>query len=278
MEINNTFTQIVPCTALQSYVECYWILKGSPQHENQGKDKVLPYGFPEVGFVYGDGFHFSASDGAERKVPACFLSGQFCQSYYLYNKGNGGIVAIRFKPAGLFELFKIPMKKFTNKIVDFTAIAGEEVSLWADQVIAAPTNYQRIKLIENFLLRKLHNRQACLDRIHQMVELIVSKLGNVTIKELAFRLKISDRQLERKFLEVVGISPKLFARLIRVNYVFKLLRTDPELKWQDIIYMCGYYDQAHFIRDFKYFAGESPNAYMARKTAFSDVFLGSYFK
>jgi AraC-like DNA-binding protein len=273
METNTPYTEISPCNALQPYVECYWIVKSTSQPPDAYKDKILSYGYPEVGFVYGDGFSFSVGEHAEERVPGCFLAGQFCQPYFLCNKGKSGMTAIKFKPAGLYELLRVPMKEFTNKVVDFASIAGVEASLWANQVVEAPSNFQRVKLIENFLLNKLHDRHTCLGKMQQTVDMIINKFGNVTVKELACNLHISDRQLERRFLEVVGVSPKLFARMIRMNYVFKLLRTNPSLKWQDIIYLCGYYDQAHFIRDFKCFAGESPKAFMAKRSADTHVYL-----
>jgi AraC-like DNA-binding protein len=267
METNTFYTEIPPCNALQPYVECYWIVKNTSQTLDAHKDKVLPYGYPEVGFVYGDGFSFSVGEHAEERVPECFLAGQFCQPYFLCNKGKSGMTTIKFKPAGLYELLRVPMKEFTNKVVDFASIAGAEASLWANQVVEAPSNFQRVKLIENFLLNKLHLAQTGMAVMQLVVDLIINKFGNVTVKELACKLNISDRQLERRFLEVVGVSPKLFARMIRMNYVFKLLRSNPDLKWQDIIYLCGYYDQAHFIRDFKCFAGESPKVFMAKRFA-----------
>jgi AraC-like DNA-binding protein len=265
METNTLYTEVLPCNALQPYVECFLILKSTSQQPEASKNKVLTYGYPEVGFVYGDGFSISVKEGEEEWMPKCFLAGQFSQPYFLCNKGRSGMISIKFKPAGLYELLKIPMKEFTNRIVDFASVAGAEAISLAHQVVEVPSNFQRVKLIENYLLNKLHDNHACLGKMQQIVDLIIDKFGNITVKELACNLNISDRQLERRFLEVVGVSPKLFTRMIRMNYVFKLLKTDPDLKWQDIIYLCGYYDQAHFIRDFKCFAGESPKAFMARR-------------
>jgi transcriptional regulator GlxA family with amidase domain len=105
--------------------------------------------------------------------------------------------------------------------------------------------------------------------MQRTVSMIMESIGNITVKELSTKLNISDRQIERKFKEQIGISPKMFSRLIRINYVFKLLRTNPELNWQDVIFLCGYYDQAHFIRDFKEISGESPNVFLSRRTAVS---------
>jgi AraC-like DNA-binding protein len=202
-------------------------------------------------------------------MPKSFVAGQFCQSYYLEPTGVTGVIGIKFKPNGLFDLFQIPMTLFTNKIIDFATIAGEEAHIITEQIIANPPNNRRIEIIEEYLMKKLMNRKSQLDYMQRTVSMIMESIGNITVKELASKLNISDRQIERKFKEQIGISPKMFSRLTRINYVFKLLRTNPELNWQDVIFLCGYYDQAHFIRDFKEISGESPNVFLSRKAGIS---------
>lgn len=275
---NNHYTEIKPCKALAPFVECYWILESEAPSQFRTKDKVLPYGYPEIGFIYGDDYRFYYSENRSEIMPKSFVAGQFCQPYYLQPTGVTGVIAIKFKPNGLFELFQMPMTLFTNKIIDFTEIAGEEARIITQQIITNPPNNRRIEIIEEYLMKKLLSRKSHLDYMQRTVSLILENIGNITVKELAAKLHISDRQIERKFKEQIGISPKMFSRLIRINYVFKLLRTNPDLEWQDVIYLCGYYDQAHFIRDFKEIAGESPNVFLSKKSMLTDVFQGTYFK
>ncbi len=262
---NNHFTEIQPCKALQPFVECYWILESDQPSLIRSGDQVLPYCYPEIGFIYGDDYRFYSSEKKSELMPKSFVAGQFCQSYYLEPTGVTGVIGIKFKPNGLFDLFQIPMTLFTNKIIDFAEVAGEEAHTITEQIITNPPNNRRIEIIEAYLMKKLMNRKSQLDYMQRTVSMIMESIGNITVKELASKLNISDRQIERKFKEQIGISPKMFSRLTRINYVFKLLRTSPELNWQDVIFLCGYYDQAHFIRDFKEISGESPNVFLSRK-------------
>ena len=112
-------------------------------------------------------------------------------------------------------------------------------------------------LIEEFLLKKLKALKPALPIDRAMLEWLKMN-GNVPIERIASMACLSLRQFERKCKDRIGLPPKLFARLVRFSKAYRLRENFPRLSWTSIAYECGYFDQAHFILDFKEFAGVSP--------------------
>jgi transcriptional regulator GlxA family with amidase domain len=100
--------------------------------------------------------------------------------------------------------------------------------------------------------------------------------GRVSIEDLATGTRLSSRQLEPKFRERVGISPKKLCRNIRFKNVFKHLTDFPAENWASVALACGYYDQAHMIRDFRHFTGVSPTVYFDRQLGMERFFTANF--
>jgi transcriptional regulator GlxA family with amidase domain len=105
----------------------------------------------------------------------------------------------------------------------------------------------------------------------QLAARIVESGGRVSVDRLATGAGISSRQLERRFLREIGIGPKLLGRIVRFQQVFRAVeRLDSA--WASIAVECGYYDQAHLIRDFNQFAGQTPAVLLAERSALTEAF------
>ena len=112
-------------------------------------------------------------------------------------------------------------------------------------------------IVERFLLLKIKKLKQALPFDKAMLELLRLN-GNVSIEKIASLACLSLRQFERVSKERIGLPPKLFARLIRFSKAYRMRENFPLLSWTQIAYECGYFDQMHFIRDFKQFAGVAP--------------------
>ena len=99
--------------------------------------------------------------------------------------------------------------------------------------------------------------------------------GNLTVQQLADDIGISRQLLSRQFAEKIGISPKHFARIIRFNSLHRFLATQPKLRWVDVTYDFGYFDQSHFIKDFHEFMGLLPTEYLFSPTEMADFYAGN---
>jgi AraC-like DNA-binding protein len=130
---------------------------------------------------------------------------------------------------------------------------------------------ERIEFLEEALLTKLNYRKRYLDSLISFVDIVEAQRNNINLGEIAQSLGMSLKTLERRCLEVIGITPKSYIRLVRYNHALETVRTDKSGRnWIDIATECGYYDQSHFIREFKQLTGDSPEKYRTIRDLIGD--------
>ena len=162
-----------------------------------------------------------------------------------------------------------------NKAVPLKKVFSDDADKFEQEVLSAATNDERIKLIETFLIDKLNTPEAT-DRISKAsVEILLSNNGQVSIDELAEELNINRRQLERKFSSAIGLSPKQLSKVIRLQSTLKMLEQKKFSSLTSLAYENGYYDQAHFIKDFREFTGVSPKEFYAGNLQMSALFASA---
>ena len=128
-------------------------------------------------------------------------------------------------------------------------------------------------ILENFLLWQLHQANASLNPFDRMVQHIRSCKGGITVEKLADQLFVSRRTLHRQFRERIGIAPKSYINIVRFQNSLSQFYQAPYKGWANVYYDFGYYDQTHFIRDFKRFTGRTPSSFLQSERSLSDFFL-----
>lgn len=158
------------------------------------------------------------------------------------------------------------MWQLLDQAVDSHDMLGREIGEINEQLRELNDYRAMIALVEKFLMDKvarLKREANPVDRISRLM--IRSQSGNCSLDWLAGQACLSPRQLERKFLERIGMSPKLFLRVVRFARAYSMKDRQPALDWQDIVCQCGYYDQMHLIKDFKFFAAVTPSVLMKKE-------------
>lgn len=167
-------------------------------------------------------------------------------------------LCIGFQPGGLHRLLKIPMSEIYDQDFDTRLLMGNEIDEITERLKEADDWGHMISIVEFYLLKKISQVKPILP-LDKAMAALVSTGGNGTIEALASLACLSLRQFERKCTERLGMPPKQYARLIRFCKAYQLKELFPEKTWTEIAYKSGYYDQMHFIRDFKKFAGITPS-------------------
>ncbi|NSL86374.1 helix-turn-helix transcriptional regulator [Chitinophaga solisilvae] len=168
-------------------------------------------------------------------------------------------LGVAFKPGGLFRLLNIHMTELHEQDFDTSLLLGSEIHEINEQLQENMEDWDKMAgILQQFLLKKL-NRLKPVTSVDKVMDTLVQHSGNLTIEQLAADSCVSLRQFERKCVERMGMSPKRYARLIRFCRAYHLKELHPEATWTKIAYESGYYDQMHFIRDFKEFAGVTPS-------------------
>ncbi|MBN8865460.1 MAG: AraC family transcriptional regulator [Sphingobacteriales bacterium] len=261
-------------TELASFVKCYWVLE-SPAEQIPVRQRIVPDGCMEMIFHYGDLYKQYLSADESIIQPRCFVFGQITDTLEIEPTGSSGIFSVRFYPDGFLPFASMPIRDMDNKAVSLQQLYGEQGLELENAVLAAPSAESRIVLVEAFLLRKLQEAETVNNIIRSTIDTILTANGQLSVNELSARLKVNRRQLERNFAEAVGLSPKQLSRIIRLQATLRLLLTNQFTSLTALAYEGNYYDQAHFIKDFREFTGHTPREFYGDHLKFSSLFIGT---
>jgi AraC-like DNA-binding protein len=255
------YREFSPSPDLQPIVECFWTLEssggpGAPQ-------RVVPDGHPELILNSGTPFEALVGDGW-RQQPRLFFAGQLEGPLLLRPAGPAHVLGIRFRPYAAAALFGGHMDELATR---FTAVVelSPALSCALEDAVASA--------------HPIHGLETALRRAARPADPLVAEsvrrilvAPDTDIAALARDLGISLRQLERRFRAGVGLSPKLFGSMRRFLRVFRAIE-EPGATWVETAVSCGYYDQAHLIRDFRRFTGQTPAVLLARDADLARHFL-----
>jgi AraC-like DNA-binding protein len=259
------YAQYRPSPALASVVEWYWILEGAGCHEPQ---PIVPDGRVELILHFGDRFERHLPDGrVERQDPA-LLVGQILAPIRIACRGRAGVAAIRLRPAAARALAGCTAAELTNRTLDLDAVAGSTETL-RERLALAPDDGVRVALLEAWLAPRL--RAAPARDVAAAVDAILTSPGATSLPAVASHAGIGVRQLERRFLADVGMPPKTFARIARLQTALAQIAAGASLA--EAAHACGYYDQPHMTRDFARLADTSPAAWSASGADLTRLFI-----
>jgi len=234
-----------------------------PAEKETKKQRIIPDGCIEMAFILGDDIKRYTSGADFILQPRAMVLGQTIAPFYIEPTGYVNSFAIRFYPYGFANFVSVPVKNLANTETPLSSLFGKTVSEELEQKIVQATNtVERIAIIEKFLLSRLTG-EATIDRIVKTtVDMLFSEGGSLAIKTI-FKGDLSKRrQLERKFLKHIGISPKQLGKVIRLQAALKMVIRQQSGSLTKIAYESDYYDQAHFIKDFKEFTGTNPKDFL----------------
>ncbi|HET6996214.1 MAG TPA: helix-turn-helix domain-containing protein [Chitinophagaceae bacterium] len=263
-----------PIPELTTFVKCFWSLDDDGKL-SASRQRIIPDGCMEMIFHYGDPYKQYLEDGNSVIQPRSFIFGQITKYIEIEPTGISGIVAARFYPEGLIPFLNVPVSTLGNKAVALAKIFGEKGKTLEQEIMLAETNVQRIKLLERFLLSQLTDPKTIDNITRACVETILQSKGQLDVIKLAGKIKINRRSIERRFVSTVGLSPKQLSRLVRLQATLKMLEQKNFSNLTSLAYENGYYDQAHFIRDFKEFTGVSPKSFFADNLKLSGLFIAA---
>lgn len=263
-----------PSPELLPFVKCYWTLD-DPGNETLVKQRIVPDGCMEMIFHYGDLYRQYLEDGTSILQPRSFIFGQITTYLEIAPTGKSGIFAARFLPEGLAPFLPAPVSALEDKAVDIYTLFAENGRTLEMEILNASNAKQRIQLIESFLLSLLEQPQTIDTITKACVEAIIRSQGHLGMLELADQVNINRRNMERRFASVIGISPKQLSKVVRLQATLRMLEQKNFSNLTSLAYENGYYDQAHFIKDFREFTGMSPKSFYGENLKFASLFASA---
>ena len=245
------FDYYIPCEKLTPFVQSLVI----SESDNENSYKVLPNPNLVIGFQYKGKLSY-VSNGEEIALSNSGITG-LQDSYRIFKNTAGvGTVLVYFKVNGAAAFFSEPIHELFRQSLSLdNFILRSELVILEEQLDEAKSDIERINVVERFLLSRLkqHKPDAL---VLAAVALIFEKHGNIRMSEVAEKLHTSQSPFEKRFRRVVGATPKKFASIIRLKYTLQQFQAQTSLT--SLAYESGFYDQAHFIKDFKTFSKSIP--------------------
>jgi AraC-like DNA-binding protein len=260
-----------PSSELADFVQCYWTLE-SEKEDTPLKNTIVPDGTMKLIFHYGDTYRHHPSNGDSVILPKCFLIGQLTKPYVVEPLGKTGSFVVRFHPHGFLPFSTIPIKEMENTAIPLETLFEKDGKEIGERILKATMTSERINLIENFLLKRLKDKQTIDNVVQSTIDTIFNTNGQVSVHEHSQQNNVSRRHLTRKFSTAIGLSPKQLSKTIRIQATLKKLLKEEVTSLTDVAYDNDYFDQAHFIKDFKEFTGLTPKEFYGDDLKMSLIF------
>ncbi len=253
-----SYSEFHPHALLSGIVECYWTFASDAVQQHT----VFPDSCADIIFNFGDPMIVSANGVQSQSGEPAFVVGTMTHSILASSVGKQDLFGIRFKAGGLSTIVRNPLHEFTDNSISIDD-CSHCIPYDLQEKMRNANSYQRAILVDHWLLATVilfpekNNWRWALNRI-------LSSHGNVRIREVARESAISEKQLERKFLQHVGVTPKTFGNIARFCEAKRRLERNKspleELAWD-----LGYTDHAHFTKSFKMLAGLSPSEFASKE-------------
>lgn len=253
------YKQVPPPEELKNHIRYFFIMETDDVKDLTYSFRTVADGGPGLLFQPEDRGTYYQSD---KQLPILFLYGQSTTNVETSLKGKFNTVGVVFYPHVLKTIFGLDATDLTDTCMDLDQQARKQGFHLVEMLSESRSAKEKIDILSSYLLYLLrkHSGQVDTTMEYALSQILASK-GNISMKELNDELYLSERSVERRFKQYVGISPKLFARICRFQASLIQIRNNQFSRLSDIAYENEYADQSHLIRAFKEFAGISPNKY-----------------
>jgi AraC-like DNA-binding protein len=263
------YKQQEPTRALSEIIKSFWMIDGEADATIR-EEKIIPDGYPEMIFHYGDPFRSKISE-AWLLQEKDLIAGQISNFFFLENTGTVGMFALKFQPWALRKLFDIKIANYTDKVLPIHSEVSPIINGIKNVAISSLSFEEKVAGVEK-LLSASSKPTSPETKGEQATKFIIQHNGGITLQAVQENIGISERSLERYFKEYIGLSPKFYCRIIRFSYIFNLVNQGT-INWSDVSFHSGFYDQSHFIKNFKEFTGEEPSKYGFTKETMANFLL-----
>ncbi len=251
----------LPHPALRPYIQIYMHL----QMDSNVHD-IIPTGNTQIFFVLNENYRMLETSVGALSPKKFFFSSPGTEYTRVITEEIWSSVGIIFQPYGAYRLLGIPQRLLLGAFPDLELLLPPSIKEVQHKLEDNAHSIPNIIQILNGWLLELLAKSSHLNvaRMAAATQLIQQSNGLYSIDELCSKLYLTKRTLELEFNEKVGMSPKMFSRIMRFDTIQKILSSSEKPDFQKICLDFHYYDQAHFIKEFKTFSGFSPSKYSLR--------------
>lgn len=270
-------TSFLPSPKLRPYVQRYILTEGSIPSDEALHHLLIP-GLTEILYfnLQADAQVFTSRD-QQISLRHGLFAGQLTEAFSGQFFGKVRIIGAHLHTPTLYQLFGVPMRESLNRSVLLEDILGRQAIDFCDQLREEKSIQGVVRMIEAFLISRLRSiRSTAHPVLYNSLAVIPAALHATPVQRMAEYNKVSPRTLQKIFAGQTGLTPKEYCRMYRFNEVIKMINAN-QFSWQRVVERLGYYDQAHFLNDFKLVTGHSPTRYLPQHAGVNE-FITDYKK
>lgn len=257
-----------PHLQLLPFIECYWSADADmPPFRDQ--KALIPDGTIELMFNFGDDY-MHLKNGVKIPVNGSHIIGIRKQALWISQTQHQHIFSVRFKLGGAYPFVKIPVHLFAHGFYDIDELLPRDYKELEQLLFEAKDHDGRVLIADQFFIERLKYVPAeQLFTIHCSRILFQNPIAK--IQDAAHELHTSYKTLERRFAQVTGLSPSEILKIRRFNNAILAMYSGKFSSLTQIAYACGFYDQSHFIREFRQLAGYAPRTFLKKQFTIIEV-------
>ncbi len=224
----------------------------------------VPNGFIELVFLKDLQIYEKERNKQIKQLPAAFVWGQTKWGSHLITLGRGRWFEVKLHPWAFHLLFDHPAGSLPSGSTPLEALHKDYERL-SEEINGAASPQEALRKFETFALQQIQKASPLQTFLIHAYQMIYNSYGNLPITNLCQHLQVSRQYLHQSFKEKIGLSPKAYAKIIRLRHAVDRIYTEPDKTLTQTSLEAGYFDQAHFINDFKSILGQSPKSFFKQK-------------
>jgi AraC-like DNA-binding protein len=255
-----------PGFPLNRFVDHFVYYEGlNPEHSI---DRFLPDGNTEIIIDFHDGPQYIYDNLTLKEIQAChhvWASGVRTECISIPSGKKAAMFVISFKKGMAYPFFPVPMDEMSDRVLDADLLWGHDFALLRERLLEIGDIPLKFLTVERFLLKHFQSRLVLNPAVEYALTEILRQPDQINLARLSRKIGYSQKHFIGMFKRQVGIAPKAYLKIIRFQKAISEIEQHREVNWAIISQDCGFYDQAHFIHDFKFFSGFTPEEYVRRK-------------
>ncbi len=260
------FQTYIPKPPLGQFVECFIYHEGyNPTHT---VDRFLPDGNVEIIIDLAAAPKHIYDNETLREIQSCrkvWASGVRTRPISIHSGKEAAMLIISFKKGMAYPFFPFPMSEISDRVVDWDLIPNNEFEFLRERILTTGDIRKRFRLVEKFLLKNYLSKMIPNPCIEYALDSITRRPDRVSLRNMNEKIGYSQKHFIKLFKDQVGVTPKSYLKIMRFQKAVCEIESFKEIVWTRISNDCGFYDQAHFINDFKHFSGFTPEEYLKLK-------------
>ena len=260
-----SFVSYRPGPPLNEFVEYVWLIEDG---QAPRLEKILPSGTIElVVNLKNDEIHIHDPERPERfqRLSGAVFSGTYSRSFICNAQQHEAIMGVHFKAGGAFPFLGANASELTNAHAHLFDLWGTPGLELRERLCTALTSQERFRIMETALISRLHNHTSYQLQTEIALEMIAAVGKRPSVRDVSQEFGLSQRRFIQIFSSLVGLTPKIFCRVLRFQQA-RILAERPETSnWAELAVICGYFDQSHLIKDFREFSGSTPTIFSVQQ-------------